>query len=656
MVLSRLCRHAAVISLIMAPIMTLANIPQTAPPPEVVQTLPPADAPVGDYTYGQAPPLPELPPKTEAWHVEGNFFPESIFDRPADLARKPPPDNSEIDPRPGGRWLHTCVEIDNSIVCYGGVTDERRLLNDVWIYSPLKTTWDYLERPSIPVPVNTINSEKSTPEEESGQGRPDFAPKPPKMRDPPHLEKAGGLDAVLERTGIDPMLNVPDEVDLEGKSLPITHTPIVPLVNPDEPTLFKVKKRRRRLLEKIFLERGKEHIQDGIQLGSNDAVQRSNLNAAHVARRRSSLRHNTRPPDLPDAHSVLDTQTAMDVPSLVTPVDVLWTFDIEASSWWKMGNLEGANPRPRSMHTALALGGKMLIFGGVASGSHMLMNDVWSLDMGERKWQEVIIAKDLPSPIPREGHTMVSGIKDTTGSFTIFGGMGYSYAPLDDVWTLNVQTGQWRALTKGTVEEERPPARWMHSAVAIDGKMYIFGGCSASFAAMEDTWVFDGENNEWERVEPIGFPPPARWLHTANVIRADIGSGDNMLIFGGASNNSPLQDMWVFSPADSSWVETQAFLNVPFAREGHASTMIKPEAKKKKRRRRRRLLMDPGDDQITPETSIVSAAPAIDGPRPTGDTTKPEVKEDTAAQQFLFIFGGSSEPGLVGEMQDASPM
>ena len=118
-----------------------------------------------------------------------------------------------------------------------------------------------------------------------------------------------------------------------------------------------------------------------------------------------------------------------------------------------------------------------------------------------------------------------------------------------------------------------------------------------------------------------------------------------------------MQDMWVFTPEDGSWVETQAFLNVPFAREGHASTMIKPEASSKKKQRRRRLLMDPGSDQITPQFSIKTVDPVIDGPNPSSELgSKPEVKEDTGSQQFMFVFGGSGEPGLIGEMQDASPM
>ena len=69
-----------------------------------------------------------------------------------------------------------------------------------------------------------------------------------------------------------------------------------------------------------------------------------------------------------------------------------------------------------------------------------------------------------------------------------------------------------------------------------------------------------------------------------------------MIIYAGATSSSPLQDMWVFRPDDESWVEIEAVLDTPFAREGHASVMLKPKAATL---RRRRLLMDgPGDVDI----------------------------------------------------------
>ena len=63
-----------------------------------------------------------------------------------------------------------------------------------------------------------------------------------------------------------------------------------------------------------------------------------------------------------------------------------------------------------------------------------------------------------------------------------------------------------------------------------------------------------------------------------------------------------------------------------------------------------------GHNRQSGHRSVSGGAHPQRGGKPSGDGTKPEVKEDTGAQQFLFIFGGSGEPGLVGELQDASPM
>ena len=197
---------------------------------------------------------------------------------------------------------------------------------------------------------------------------------------------------------------------------------------------------------------------------------------------------------------------------------------------------------------------------------------------------------------------------------------------------------------------------------------YMFGGCSKDYSPMEDIWKLELDSSKtdakWERIEPIGFPPPGRWLHTADVILSDVGKPGShaMVIYAGATNNSPLQDMWIFRPDDNSWVEVETILDIPFAREGHASCMLKPSAAAKKLLRRRRLLMGgPGDVDIS--TGALSELPdvAIDGPNK-ADSAKellnmgPKIVAATSTSQIMFVFGGSSEPGLVSEVQDPSPI
>jgi|TARA_B110000208_G_scaffold141850_1_gene171183 hypothetical protein len=183
---------------------------------------------------------------------------------------------------------------------------------------------------------------------------------------------------------------------------------------------------------------------------------------------------------------------------------------------------------------------------------------------------------------------------------------------------------------------------------------------------MEDIWKLHLDGNskidaKWSRIEPIGFPPPGRWLHTANVVLSDVGKpgAHAMVIYAGATNNAPLQDMWIFRPDDNSWVEVESVLDLPFAREGHAACMLKPAAAAK---RRRRLLMDgPGDVDIS--TNSISEMPneAIEGPNEVSSAKEalnmgPKLVESGSTSQLMFVFGGSSEPGLVSEIQEPSPM
>jgi dynein heavy chain len=71
-----------------------------------------------------------------------------------------------------------------------------------------------------------------------------------------------------------------------------------------------------------------------------------------------------------------------------------------------------------------------------------------------------------------------------------YGGLGYSRRDLDDLYSLNINTWTWTKLTpKGSPPEKRSG----HSAVAIEKKLYIFGGSNSSIQ-FQDLYVLDTEN------------------------------------------------------------------------------------------------------------------------------------------------------------------
>jgi hypothetical protein len=63
---------------------------------------------------------------------------------------------------------------------------------------------------------------------------------------------------------------------------------------------------------------------------------------------------------------------------------------METSSLLRIPPNEGTNnPMRRSMHTSIAIGEKMFVFGGVGVDNNMLMNDIWSYDIKTRQWEEL---------------------------------------------------------------------------------------------------------------------------------------------------------------------------------------------------------------------------------------------------------------------------
>ena len=92
------------------------------------------------------------------------YFPPSIiFSRakrrwfqPFPTERQPPP-----------RWLHGAVDIDKSLVIFGGVTNNLMLLNDVWRYQPESNNWevlgegtDAMDRPTTREGMSMVTSDK----------------------------------------------------------------------------------------------------------------------------------------------------------------------------------------------------------------------------------------------------------------------------------------------------------------------------------------------------------------------------------------------------------------------------------------------------------------------------------------------------------------
>ena len=503
----------------------MSGVPITQPPSSMVQRLPPTVAPFGEFDTDPSPPLPELPEKTYRVHHDPLKFPTSIFDRIDDMAKKPRKPAKDIQPQPGGRWLHTIVELEGMVFMYGGVISPKTMLNDLWVYTPGSETWFQKQRLTLPILIVPPNDKfKIDPD----QGRPAFAPEPPDMRQMPAPDAGAKVLEEMDPDGGMSPLN-PDDVDPD-ESLPIYVTPPIPVLNPQQPytlgektamdgthsdgdnadaglagglaggamsMLGGGKKRRRRRMLSLSLteveEEEEERVEERIEerIDNLDKKSTSNLriqsasrlpkvpNSGKQQKKQQQPGHpwGALAPGLPSASALHGGKRSQESDP-IHYVDDFWLFDVQSDSWLMINPHEGANPPRRSLHTAVSIGTKMIIFGGV-SDSNILLNDIWTYDVNTRMWEEVVIGNAQDVPLPREGHVMVAGPTEETSSFTIHGGMGYGYVPYEDTWTFDLPTGTWTqvAVVRNIEEEWVPDGRWMHSAVTIDKVMWVLTCC-----------------------------------------------------------------------------------------------------------------------------------------------------------------------------------
>jgi len=74
----------------------------------------------------------------------------------------------------------------------------------------------------------------------------------------------------------------------------------------------------------------------------------------------------------------------------------------------------------------------------------------------------------------------------------LFGGMGEN-GVLNDLWILDVNTGEWRQVAM----KKAPPPRKFHAAFYYDGTLYIAGGVGKDVTPRRDLWRYSVEENAW---------------------------------------------------------------------------------------------------------------------------------------------------------------
>jgi len=248
----------------------------------------------------------------------------------------------------------------------------------------------------------------------------------------------------------------------------------------------------------------------------------------------------------------------------------LWSFNLDLDRWVKL-KPTGTNPSSRSGASSGLVWPNWYIFCGCSDNWNV--NDVWTLNLLTLVWEKLNLSADSKNNIsPRDkAATWVHHDR-----IYIFGGFGsrpfdFMWDQNQDVFTLDFENGRgWNnqllyfdvekkcwvePLTKG----EKPSSRAAHSAVNVNGEVFVFGGRHLS-TRLNDLHRLDLESNKWSgKLFCTGQLPEGRSWHTMSRI-----SHSQLLVYGGYSTQQePLDDAWVLDIMSLSWSELKQSTSHP---------------------------------------------------------------------------------------------
>lgn len=233
--------------------------------------------------------------------------------------------------------------------------------------------------------------------------------------------------------------------------------------------------------------------------------------------------------------------------------DVL-VLNLETMAWTNLATT-GAGPGPRDSHSAVIVGHMMIVFGG--TNGCKKVNDVHILDLLTREWTRPN-CKGV-APTPRESHTATMVGHDR---LVVFGGSGEGDANyLNDLHILDLRTMRWSSPEpKGDV----PVPRDSHSAVAIENKVFVYGGdCGDRYRG--DVDIFNVDTMTWSKCVVQGPSPGVRAGHAAVTV------GTKVFIIGGVGDKQYYNDIWVIDTITCSWTQLEVRGQQPQGRFSHTA-------------------------------------------------------------------------------------
>lgn len=200
----------------------------------------------------------------------------------------------------------------------------------------------------------------------------------------------------------------------------------------------------------------------------------------------------------------------------------------------------------RHSHSACIYENSMYVCGGSTVGS-TTFNDLWRLDLDNKKWVRPITMGSYPSP--KACATMLYYNK----SLILFGGFSPALSyPLyqrrklyNELHIYSIESNKWIAINT----LEAPPPMFGHSATIHENHMVVLGGISRSEYGSNAVWCLNLDSYTWHKQATSELKPQPRY----GQMQVKLGDKHLLLLGGDTGFNFAMNDAWLLNMEGPIW-------------------------------------------------------------------------------------------------------
>lgn len=221
--------------------------------------------------------------------------------------------------------------------------------------------------------------------------------------------------------------------------------------------------------------------------------------------------------------------------------DDTWVLSLSENTWTKLP-VEGPSPRGEHAMAYSSDYNKVLLFGGVDPTGRL--GDTWVFDCDTDTWTRV---ETDGSPEGRSDFDMTYDSRNVV--FIMYGGWGRSTGLQHDTWVFDLQENTWQKAETG-----RDPGRMYGQALENDpdtGRTILYGGhlrSPTSREFVEDIWFYDPQDSTWVEANSTGRPMGRYWHAMAYS-----PEHTRLAVFGGGYSEGARNETWVYDLEENSW-------------------------------------------------------------------------------------------------------